>query len=197
MKKLFKKLFEIGAVKFGWFKYKVGEGPIYIDLRDIISYPGILKAIALLMNEKSMKINFNKLLGIAYAGIPLVTAMNQMSDVPASYIRKEKKEHGTKKLIEGMLNLEDRVLIVDDVITTGESKIEAVKKIREEVGCKIAGVLVFIDREQGGREKLEKHGLKLYSVTTLFNLVNEIYKQGLINNEKYTEVINYLKPKSF
>lgn len=197
MKKLSRELFEIGAVKFGEFTYKSGiSGPIYIDLRILVSHPEILRKVALLMNEKSKEIKFNKLLGIAYTGIPIVTAMSLLSNIPASYTRKEIKGYGIPKLIEGKIKPEDKILIIDDLVTTGGSKIETIEKIKKTgINCKIAGVLVFVDRGQGGKETLEKHGLKLYSVITLLDLIKEIYEQGLINEEKYKEVVNYLKPK--
>ncbi|MCP4298270.1 MAG: orotate phosphoribosyltransferase [Proteobacteria bacterium] len=186
-------LVEIGAIKFGEFRLKSGIlSPIYIDLRIIISYPNLLEDIADAMIELSKEINFDKVAGIPYTALPIATAFSLKDKVPMIYSRKEKKEYGTSQQIEGVWKPDDRVLIIDDLITNGGSKIETFK-IFEGVGLNIKDVVVLIDREQGGRELLLRSGYQLHSLISIFELLDHLRKTSEIDTIQYNKTIEFLK----
>lgn len=85
-------------------------------------------------------------------------------------VRKETKQHGTGKLIEGPFQAGDQVVVVEDVITTGGSALKAVEAVRA-AGGRILGVLALVDREEGGREALEAAGLRVISLVTASDLL--------------------------
>lgn len=187
------KLVEIGAVKFGAFKLKSGIlSPIYIDLRIIISYPSLLEDIATAMIDLSKDIQFDKVAGIPYTALPIATAFSLKGKVPMIYSRKEKKEYGTSQQIEGVWKSGDKVLIIDDLITNGESKFETFN-IFEGVGLNIQDVVVLIDREQGGRECLLKDGYHLHSLISVFEILDHLKKVNKIDDKKYQEIVQFLK----
>jgi orotate phosphoribosyltransferase len=106
---------------------------------------------------------------ISYA-ISYASALDGSSPVRAFTVRKETKAHGTGKLIEGPFRAHDRVVVIEDVITTGSSALRAVEAIRN-AGGEIIGVLALVDREEGGREALENAGLKVRSLTRACEIV--------------------------
>lgn len=119
-------LHRIGALKFGEFKLKSGAtSPFYIDLRSIISYPAIIKNIVSLLKVELGDKEFDVITGIPYTALPLAAQVSAETDTPLVYQRKEVKAYGTGKLIEGHFNEGQTCLIIDDLITTGESKFEA------------------------------------------------------------------------
>jgi uridine monophosphate synthetase len=190
-------LFSIGALKFGNFTLRSGKkSPVYVDLRALASYPHVLTKIAEWLRSASIALDFQRVAGLPYAGIPLAVAMAVAGDpsryhTPALYSRKEAKEYGTKKLIEGDYNAGDRVLLLDDVITDGGAKIDLVKPYRD-AGLTVTDVLVVIDREQGGAEKLKEVGLQLHSLATLRELTIGLQLAGKWSTEQLRTVTSYL-----
>ena len=184
-------LHEIGAVKFGEFKLKSGiMSPIYIDLRLLVSYPKVLKLISSEMIEISKKLKFNVIAGIPYTALPIATAISLETGWPMVYARKEVKDYGTKKKLEGIYKEGDTALIIDDLITTGDSKFETIEPF-EAVGLKIKDFVVLVDREQGGKRILEEKGYKLHSVIGINELLDILNKEGKLDDA------NYKKAKGF
>lgn len=190
--KIIDALINISAVKFGEFTLKSGiKSPIYIDLRIIISYPELLKDIASVLVEISKELEYTKVAGIPYTALPIATAFSIATDTPMIYSRKEKKEYGTSKQIEGVWQEGETVLLVDDLITNGESKLETFE-VFEQAGLTIKDVVVLIDREQGGRELLEKGGYKLHSLISIFEILERMKELNKLDDEQYDRIHKFL-----
>jgi len=184
-------LHEIGVIKFGEFKLKSGiMSPIYIDLRLLVSYPKVLKLISSAMIEISKKLKFDVIAGIPYTALPIATAISLETGWPMVYARKEVKDYGTKKKLEGVYKEGDTALIIDDLITTGDSKFETIEPF-EAVGLKIKDFVVLVDREQGGKRILEEKGYNLHSVIGINELLDILNKEGKLDDA------NYKKAKEF
>ncbi len=184
-------LIAVGAVKFGEFTLKSGiKSPIYLDLRLIISFPGLLHKIATVLVELSRDLFFQRIAGIPYTALPIATAFSLLSGKPMIYSRKEIKEYGTAKQVEGIWEQGDQVLVVDDLITDGGSKLE-IFSIFEKQGLKISGVVVLIDREQGGKERLQKEGYQLFSIISIFEI---LYRMNETN--QITKTLNCFYSKT-
>ena len=185
-------LHKIGVIKFGEFTLKSGiVSPIYIDLGLFISFPEVLQKISAAMVELAKNLKFDVIAGIPYTALPIATAMSLQTGWPMVYARKELKDYGTKKKLEGVFKEGDTALIIDDLITTGESKFETVEPF-EGAGLKITDFIVLVDREQGGKKLLEGRGYKLHSVLGIHELLDFLREEGKMEVEKYDEVKKFL-----
>lgn len=162
-------LYRIGAIRFGEFTLKSGYiSPVYIDLRVIISYPEILQGAATVIWDTVTHNAYQPTLlcGVPYTALPIATLMAHLHQLPMLMRRKEKKDYGTKQLIEGLFSPNDNCLIIEDVITTGGSLLETANDLRA-AGLVITDVAVLIDRQQGGYENLVQAGLQVHAALTL------------------------------
>lgn len=179
-------LHAIGCVKFGQFKLKSGLiSPIYIDLRLLVTHPQVLKQAAQAMAATISQFStpnsqFDRLAAIPYAGLPIGVAVALETNKPLIYPRKEAKDYGTAKLIEGEYRAGETALMVDDLITKGTAKLEALAPLTD-AGLIVKDILVLIDREQGGTEELAARGVALHAVFALSQMMD-----GLVNAGKLT-----------
>lgn len=186
-------LFDINAVKFGQFKLKSGIlSPIYIDLRITISYPHILESVSEAMWDKIKDLKFDLVAGVPYTALPFATVLSLKHTTPMVMRRKEVKDYGTKKAIEGAYHEGQTCLIVEDLVTSGSSVFETIEPLEHE-GLKITDIVVLLDREQGARATIENKGYHLHSVITMTELLDTLKKEEKITDEQYDEVQEFIK----
>lgn len=190
---LIHKLFELGAVKFGTFTLKSGiESPIYIDLRLTISSPKLLVAIAEAMRESVRECKFDLVCGVPYTALPFATAISIQHSIPMILRRREKKEYGTGKILEGIFQPGQRCLVVEDVITSGQSIFETIVPLEQE-GLEVTDIVVLVDREQGGRKYIESKGFKVHSICTITSIIDALLNEGKINRATYESVKEFIR----
>ncbi|RMG31083.1 MAG: orotate phosphoribosyltransferase [Methanobacteriota archaeon] len=193
-KRIVEGLYGIGAIKIGSFKLKSGDmSPFYIDLRLVPSYPKVFAMVNEAYARKFEDIFGKKrdllIGGIMSAGIPFATALCLKYGLPLLQIRSEPKKHGTGKLIEGKeLTKGDEVLLVDDLISTGASKIKP-KQAIEEGGGKVNHLLVLIDRtSETTKFVVEESGMQLHSVLNLADMVEILKDSNQISKEEFNSI---------
>ena len=190
---LIHKLYEIGAIKFGSFTLKSGiVSPIYIDLRITISDPQLLVSIGKAMLDLVRDRSFQLVCGVPYTALPIATAMSIQQNIPMILRRKEKKEYGTGKLIEGIFSRGQKCLVVEDVITSGKSIFETIAPLKEE-GLAVEDIVVLVDREQGGAKALADQGYRLHAVCTITSVVNVLLEERKINAATAASVLDFIQ----
>ncbi|XP_072273753.1 uridine 5'-monophosphate synthase isoform X2 [Pyxicephalus adspersus] len=167
---------------------------MYFDLGVMVSYPALLSQVADLLYQTSLdaSVQYNSVCGVPYTALPLATLICDKHQVPMLIRRKEQKEYGTKKLIEGLIVPGDTCLIVEDVVTSGSSILETAQMLRKE-GIIVSDAVVLLDREQGGRELLEESGIRLHSVLTLTKLMECLHHLGKVEEEMVEKVCKFVK----
>jgi uridine monophosphate synthetase len=186
-------LLAAGCIKFGEFTLKSGLiSPIYIDLRQIITYPKLLEKIGAAYLPILEKLKFKRIAGLPYAAIPIATAVSLQGDYPMIYPRKEVKAYGTKAEIEGEYHTGERVVIIDDLATTGGSKFEAIEKLTG-VGLTVKDIVVLVDRQSGAKEALAQAGFNLHAVLTITEMLDYWEKTGKVAKDKIEATREFLK----
>ncbi|MGQ9539041.1 MAG: orotate phosphoribosyltransferase [Candidatus Bathycorpusculaceae bacterium] len=188
---------KIGALQFGAFKLTSGKiSPYYIDLRVVPSFPDAFQKICNLytsfVKERIGVENFERVAGTPMAGMPFATLIAYNMKKPFIYIRKGVRLHGRQRRVEGVLAPGDRVLLVDDLITTGLSLRRAAKAVVAEGGV-VNDAVVLLDREEGGEEKLRKSGIRLHTLLNISEAAKMLYETGAINEEQLKTILKQVK----
>jgi uridine monophosphate synthetase len=191
-------LFEIGAVKFGAFRIKLHEtrpdaplSPIYLNFRLLRSYPAALGFAAELLLKLAGPLRYELLADIPTGITPIVAVMTYLGKVPMISPRKEAKAYGLGVAIDGEYKEGQRVLLVDDLISAGDSKFEAIEKL-QKAGLVVEDVLVVVDRQQGGAAMLTEKGFRPHAVATISQLLERYRATGAIDEARYRQVVEYL-----
>ncbi|MGB7968316.1 MAG: orotate phosphoribosyltransferase, partial [Methanobacterium sp.] len=164
---LIKLLKDNQVVKYGKFTLSSGkESDYYVDMKRAITDPIILSKVAEIISKKIDKLKIDRIAGPALGAIPIVTAVSIESKIPMLMIRKSKKDYGTSELIEGDLRNGDRVIVLEDVTTTGNSLIKAVKAVISNGGI-VDKAYVIVDRNEGAIANLKNEGVDLEPIVSV------------------------------
>ena len=191
-RRLARLLYEAGCVQFGDFVLHSGaHSPIYVDLRRLASFPAALQEAARAYAALLEGLEYDRIAAIPYAALPIGTAVSLLTGDAMIYPRREAKEYGTRRQIEGDYAVGQRIVLVDDLISSGGSKLEALEPLLG-AGLVCEDVVVLINREQGGAEDLARHGYRLHAAVTLREIVAALESEGLVSAADARRVREYL-----
>ena len=191
--KIAKALTDVNAVRFGEFTLVSGmKTPIYVNLRVLPSYLESFVAVNEELVKVVKKIKPDVVAGAETAGIPFATAISLKTKIPMIYVRKRPKSYGTQEMIEGVLEKNAKVVLIDDMATSAFSKLAFIEGIRQAGGI-VNDVVIVLDREQGGVEALANERVKLHSLITLKELLQYMKDNNLIDENKYNGILKYLE----
>jgi orotate phosphoribosyltransferase len=185
-------LLKSNSLKFGLFTLASGkQSPYYIDLRILQSFPNYFRLAILALRDvinKGIGSDFDCLGSIPTSGLVFASALGYEMLKPLIYVRKDSKQYGRTKTIEGYLKPGGKVLLIDDVATTGTSLSNAIKVIREN-GAIVKDAVAIISRLEGAEEKLEDIDVRLISIATINDMVNVLHDKGLLDENTLEEIM--------
>jgi orotate phosphoribosyltransferase len=190
-------LFKTDAIEFGVFKLSSGKAsPYYIDLRVIPSFPDAFREICdfyaeYITNQIGVK-NFDRMAGVPLTGIIFASQVAYNLKKPFLYVRKGVRLNGRERRVEGLLVSGDRVLLIDDLVTTGLTLKKAAEAVRAEGGV-VTDAVVFLDREEGGNQLLEKNGINLHALLKISEVANALYELDAIEQENLKTILKQVK----
>ena len=178
-------LYDIGCIMFGNFVQASGATfPYYVDLRKIISNPQIFHQILSAYADILKNLSFDRIAGIPYGSLPTATGLALRLNRPMIFPRKEVKAHGTRRLIEGNFQPGETVVVVDDILISGKSAMEGAAKL-QSAGLNVHDIVVFMDHEQGVKDRLRENGYRAHAVLTISEITETLYQSGRIDEEQF------------
>ena len=185
-------LLKTNSLRFGLYTLASGkQSPYYIDLRILQSFPRYFRLTIIALRDlisREIGSDFDSLGSIPTSGLIFASALGYEMLKPLIYVRKESKMYGRRKMVEGYLRPGDKVLLVDDVATTGTSLSNTIKVIREN-GAIVKDAVAIISRLEGAEEKLQKMGVRLIAIATINDLINALHDKGLLDRNNLEEII--------
>ena len=185
-------LYEKKIIRFGDFTLASGKkSPYYIDLRLVPSYPiyyrKMIKGLQNIIAEDVGLENFHSLVSVPTGGLVVAASLAIEIVKPIIYVRKEAKEHGTGKAVEGVTCQDMKLLMIEDVVTSGGSVINAIKSIKDEK-MQVTDAYAVVDRMEGATEALQNEGVKLHSLLTIKQIAESLFEQKLITEDVLNQV---------
>ena len=185
-------LYEKKIIRFGDFTLASGKkSPYYIDLRLVPSYPiyyrKMIKGLQNIIAEDVGLENFHSLVSVPTGGLVVAASLAIEIVKPIIYVRKEAKEHGTGKAVEGVTCQDMKLLMIEDVVTSGGSVINAIKSIKDEK-MQVTDAYAVVDRMEGATEALQAEGVKLHSLLTINDITHSLFEQKLITEDILKQV---------
>ncbi len=182
-----KALLDIGAIGFSPDKpitFKSGiQSPVYVDNRQLIYYPAawrvIIEGFEALIDARNLQ--FDLIAGVAVGGVPHSSALAYSMSKPSVFIRKETKGHGMGNRVEGGAVAGRRVLVVEDLVTTGGSSLSAVDALRESGGIVIAALAIVSYGFSEAASAFERANIALYTLTDFETLLNLAHERHMLN----------------
>ena len=189
-------LYKNDIIKFGNFTLASGKNSsYYIDLRLVPSYPHqfrkMVKNLQNLIIEKTGLDNFDSLASVPTGGLVVASALAIEVVKPLIYVRNKPKEHGTTKSIEGKTSAGMKVVMVDDVATTGTSVLNGIKQLKES-GLLISDVYVIINRLEGADKALDDMGVQIHQLTDILEITNVLFQEKLVSKEIFEKTKNQI-----
>ena len=190
-------LYQNGIIKFGNFTLASGKkSSYYVDLRLVPSYPQeFRKMVKYLENEISQDIGldeFDSIVSVPTGGLVIASALSIETVKPLIYVRNKPKDYGTSKSVEGKIYEGMKVIMIDDVATTGGSVVNAIK-ILKEINVSIKDAYVIVNRMEGADEALSQIGVKMHSILNILQITETLYEQNFVDKnilQKVKEQIN-------
>jgi uridine monophosphate synthetase len=192
-------LYECGCVKFGEFVLSSGlVTPVYFDLRIIVSHPKLLKQAGDLIDKYTIdnNLDYDIICGVPYGAFAVATALSLKANKPMVFKRKEAKDYGCKKMVEGAYSSGDHCLVIEDVVVYGTSILETSECLKE-YHLRVKDAITILDREQGGPENVNESGIKFHSIIKASDLLHFLHKKGKIDEKVMNETIVFLKKHTF
>jgi len=187
------------ALEFGIFKLSSGRvTPYYVDLRIIPSFPDAFRKVSEIYVDAIRREmggeSFDRVSGIPLAGMAFAVLVSFHFNKPFIYVRQKRRLQGRKRRVEGVLMPGDRVLLIDDLVTTGLSLERTASAIKAEGGV-VTDAFVLLDREEGGRERLARNGIKLHSVLRITNVAKRLFEMNAIDEDQLELILNQVRKK--
>lgn len=190
-------LVEAGAIQFGAFRLKLHEerpdaplSPIYVNLRMLRSHPDQMDVAVQAYQTLLTECTFDLLADVPLAATPFVAILSHLTRVPMITPR-EPKTHGSGASIDGDFQPGQTAVVIDDLVTKADSKLEA-SRVLEGQGLRVRDVVVLVDREQGGARQLAEAGYTLHAATTLSDLLHIYRRTGVIDEDAYARMTDYV-----
>jgi len=187
-------LYKNNIIRFGNFTLASGKNSsYYVDLRLIPSYPHqfrkMIKNLQNLIIEKTGLDDFDCLASVPTGGLVVTSALAIEIVKPLIYVRSKPKEHGTTKSIEGKISAGMKVVMVDDVMTTGTSVLNGINQLKE-AGLLVSDLYVIINRLEGGDKALSDIGVQTHQLTDILEITDILFQEKLIDKEIFEKIKN-------